>query len=288
MQREEKNHAGVWGYRAVEGLSSFLPMQVGYSLAKTASRVVWLFRPAIRKQVCRNLSQLTGKAPESFGAASRQLFCNFGFYLFETFAMHRLKEPLVVTEGLDHLEKAFRQNRGVIVLTAHLGNWELGSRVLQKLGFSTSAVALPHADRRLDLLFDTQRKRYGAEVIALDGNVARESLKALSRGRLLGLLADRDFMGDGIPVRVGQATMIVPRGPAVLSLRSQAPIVPVFLVREGWWRFRLICEPALWPAKESPAKQAVEDLVFAYTRPVEAMLKRYSDQWLMFQAAFQT
>lgn len=276
------------GYRAIERLSRWIPLQAGYLLAQAASWACWLSCPAIRRQVCRNLSRLSGAAAKSHALASRRVFRNFGYYLFETFAMYRLKQPIVATEGLEHLQQAFQENHGVIVLTAHLGNWELGAKILQGMGFPASAVALPHPDSRLNMLFDAQRKRYGASVIPLDRQAAQACLEALSKGRLLGLVADRDFMGDGMPMAVGNATLVVPRGPAVLSLRSQAPIVPVFLIREGWWRFRLLCQPVLRASKELPARQSIEALVRAYAKNLEAMLKRYSDQWLMFEAAFQT
>ncbi len=275
------------GYRTVERVSQLLPISAGYTVAKGATRIGWQLCPKVRGQVCQNLAQLLGGRPDQFGDASQEVFCNFGYYLFELFAMHRMSQISIAAEGLEYLESARQANRGVITLTAHLGNWELAAKALQSMGYLMSAVALPHADARLDALFNEHRKRAGVEIIPLNQNAMRASLKALASGRLLGLLADRVYGGDGIPVTMGTGRMLIPKGPAVLSLRAQAPIVPTFLVREGMWRFRLICKQVLWPTMEKPAVKQVETLVVAYAKILEDVLKRYSRQWLMFEPVFQ-
>lgn len=276
------------GYRAIEAVSRMLPINAGYGASKAVAAVMWRLCPAARERVRQNLAGLLGGSPAQFDEASKEVFCNFGYYLFELFAMHRVEKLSIATEGLEFLEAARKANRGVIMMTAHVGNWELGARAFQSLGYATSAVALPHANAGLDALFNRHRLRAGVEVIPLDHNAMRASLKALAAGRLLGLLADRDFTGDGIPVAIGKGKMLIPKGPAVLSLRSRAPIVPVILVREGNWQFRLICMQALWPEAGKPERQSVEALVCAYAAILEAMIKRYARQWLMFEPLFIT
>ena len=280
--------ASYLAYRVIERISRILPVRAGYRAAKASAEIGWQFCPAIRAHVCSNLAHLLGGSPKQYREASKEIFCHFGYYLFEVFTMHRLDLSSIAVEGMDHLNAARQANRGVILLTAHLGNWELGAKVFQSLGYALSVVALPHGDSRMDSLFNAQRIRAGANIIPVDRHATRSSLNALRKGRLLALLADRDFIGDGIPVSMGESKMLIPKGPAVLSLRAQAPIVPAFLVREAEGRFKLICKEVLWPTLDKSAKRPIEALVAAYAKVLEDALKCYSRQWLMFQPVFQT
>jgi KDO2-lipid IV(A) lauroyltransferase len=144
-------------------------------------------------------------------------------------------------------------------------------------------VALPHGDPATDRLFSRQRQRCGLEVIPLGKEAGRRSLRSLQEGRLLGLLGDREFGGEGLEVRFGAGTLTVPRGPALLSLRSRAPIVPAFFIRESPWTFRLVVEPAILPDGEDTGPDAVDTLTRRCAAAVERMVLRHPDQWLMFE-----
>ncbi len=275
--------AGYWRYTLASRLARCLPVSAGYALSELAAAVSWKVRPAQRRCVARNLRFVTGQSMQEFDPAVRRVFCNFGYYLFEFFSMHRLDKPDVAVEGLEHLEAAERAGRGVIILTAHLGNWELGAKVLQEMGRAVCALALIQAGP----VFDDQRKRCGMEIIPIGRDAVKKALSALRNKRLLALLADRDFMGDGMRMRIGSGWLSIPRGPAVLSLRAQAPIVPMFLVREGCWRFKLICKPAIWPKVRGGDSRAANVLVEAYSRVLEEVLKRHGDHRLMFDPVLQ-
>jgi KDO2-lipid IV(A) lauroyltransferase len=151
------------------------------------------------------------------------------------------------------------------------------------MGQPVTAVALPHPEARLDWLFNRQRQRSGVGVIPLGPKAARRCLEALRRGQVLGLLADREFGRNGVEVQVWGRTLLLPRGPATLSLRTGAPVVPTFLLREGPWRFRLCCEPPIWPpAHAGRPEQAVRALTHAYAAAWSRYVERVPEQWLMF------
>lgn len=286
---ETEAMAAYLKYRFLQLFCQWLPVKAGYCLAAIAADLRWCLSLKTRQAVSENLSFLLGGSAASHQQDCRKVFRSFGYYLFETFSMHRLKAPHVITEGLEHLEAAKAAQHGVIVLTAHLGNWELGAKVLQQFGIATAAVALPHADERLNRLFNELRTEAGVRVIALDRQAYRESLGVLSKQGVLALLADQVYSGEGVAVNLAQGKLRIPEGPAVLSLRSGAAILPVFLVREGWWRFKLICKQPIFPAscREASIEQSVESCVQKYAKVLETMLKRYARQWLMLTPVFQ-
>lgn len=147
-----------------------------------------------------------------------------------------------------------------------------------------SAVALTHANRRVNRLFDNQRRRCGVDVIPLGAQTASRCLRALHEGRLLGLVADRDYGAEGVVVEFFGHRWLMPRGPAVLSLRSGAPVVPVFMIRQAPGAFHFYMEPPLWPPQGPWDERHVQQLVQAYAHVIERYVRRFPTQWLMFQS----
>jgi len=269
--------------RLAQWLSLCLGPRLAFACAERLADAQWRCAPEVRAAVQANLSAIHGAPVRADAALVREVFRNFGRYLVEFLTIHRVPSPAVQVEGADELRALSRGGRGLILLAAHIGNWELGAIVLSRMGFPVTVVALPHRDPRLDRLFNAQRRRCGVEVIPLGRHAARWSLQRLREGHLLGILGDREFGHNGVGLSLCGAQVTLPRGPAVLSLRSQAPIVPTFLIREGPWRFRLRMEPPLWPAAQTIHDGSVQAMTRAYAVVLERYLKQFPDQWLMFQ-----
>lgn len=276
------DHAPYLGYAFVRRLSVGLPRSSALTMAERLADGWWRCAGAPRNAVESNLERLGPGPAAARHRAAREVFRNFARYLVEFFTAHRQGEPEIVVEGAEHLEAGRRGGKGAIVLSAHLGNWELGAVQIARLGVPISVVALPHTDGRTNRLFLRQRERCGMDVIPLGAQSLRQCLRTLGRGRLVGLMGDRDFTGGGMTVPFGGGALAVPRGPAVLSLRSGAPIVPAFLLREGPWRFRLAIEPPirLEPGPHMPAD--ADALTRRCAAALEQRVLRHADQWLMF------
>ena len=270
-------------YHLAQWLSLTLPSSVSFGLAQRLADLQWRCSVQDRSAVHANLEMVLGTALPQDAPLVREVFRNFARYLVEFFALHRVPRPDVTVDGSEFLSQAHRAGRGVIVLTAHLGNWEAGAVLIHRMGFPVSAVALPHGDSGLDRLFNAQRQRCGIEVIPLGRDAAARSLRSLQAGHVLGILGDRVFAGDGLQVTCYGRQLLLPRGPALLSTRSQAPVVPASLVREGMWKFRLLCEQPIWPTGRVAAMEALHALTQRYATAMERHLKRWPGQWLMFE-----
>ena len=271
------------GYRAAQWLSARLPPAAAFRCAERLADVQWRWATNDRAAVRHNLSVVTGMPLASNASMSREVFRNFARYVVEFFSIHVAAPPRVTMEGYEGLVTAQRRGRGVIILTAHLGNWEVGAILLHRLGFPITAVALPHEDPRMNRLFERQRQRCGVKVIPLGRSAAQQSLERLRAGELLGLLGDREFTGHGVAVSWFGRQAVLPRGPAILSLRSRAPIVPTFLIREGRWTFRLCFEPPIEPTAYGQGERAIRQVTEAYATVLERRLRQHPEQWLVFQ-----
>lgn len=263
-----------------------LPTSSAFRCAERLADAQHMWTGPQRQAVAENLTVLLHRDVGPDDPAVRRVFRHFARYLLECFTMDRAPMPRVRIEGFKHLARARRGARGVLVLTAHLGNWELGGALLSRMSLPMTAVALPHADARLNRLFDRQRRRCGMAVIPVGASTVARSLEALRAGRCLAMLGDRPFGMNEITVPFAGRSVSLPRGPAVLSLRSGAPIVPAFLIREGDWAFRLCLEPAIYPSREGRPAKAVARIMQRYAAVLEANAERWPEQWMIFEALF--
>jgi KDO2-lipid IV(A) lauroyltransferase len=276
--------AAYLGYRAARWLSLCLPSRSAFGLAERLADFQWQRSTVDRAAVRSNLSLILGSEPAENAPVTKEVFRHFARYLVEFFRLHAVPNPSVQVDGVEHLRSAFERRRGAIILTAHLGNWEAGAILIRRMGFPISVVALPHQEPKLNRLFDDQRRRNGLDVIPLSADAIHQCLARLRRGDLVGLLGDRTYTKrGGVAVRLVGRDVLLPRGPALLSVRSGAPIIPSFLIREGRWAFRLCFEPPLSCDASGDLPTRVQQLTQAYADVLARYLNRYPDQWLVFE-----
>ncbi len=265
----------------------FLPVQFAYSSAKVLGRIAYWFFKDMRKTTEKNLSVVLG---EEIGDSERQklvknLFTHLALNTvdFLRFPYATYPKRLVDVEGTDLLADLYRQGKGVILVSPHLGNWEVGGMLLTEFGFSVSVVTESIRPERTRFNEDTianlyrkWRERVGMKTIPLDRNWIRE-LRALRRGELLVLLADRDVSGFGIDVEFFGMRSRVPRGPAVLALRTGAAIITGMCVRGCDGRLHVLLEPLRYDSED------VDEVTRLLVKKMEGYIRRYPDQWFVFQ-----
>ncbi len=224
----------------------------------------------------------------------REVFRNFGMYLVDFFRFGRLTlkevQRRVRIEGLEHMEQALRDGTGAVGITAHLGNYELAGAVLSLMGLPVSGAVLTHQDERVDHFFTRQRARVGVQGIPVQkiGRKAffEECLKVLRRNGILGLVADRDFFQHGLELPFFGKITRIPTGPASFSLRTGAPIVPSFLVREPDGNYLFVIEPPIRCPEGVSREEAIRSATQASLKVMEQYIRRYPTQWYMFHHEF--
>ncbi len=267
--------------RTARWLAQTLWPRAAYACADLAADFSCRRAQRERRAIAANLSLALGSSVSESSPLVRDVFRNFGRYLVDFFRIHRAQEPNLTIEGSGHLAQAHRVGKGVLLLSAHLGNWELGAVMVRRMGFPVAALVLPHQDPGTDRIFNAQRERCGVVAIPLGAGAVKRAVQWLRVGGLLGILGDMDLSQDGLEATVCGRPVSLPRGPAVLSIRTGAPVVPVYLIREGPGAFRLCIEPPIWPSLAEEG--AVARLTGAYAAVLERYVRRFPDQWLLFQ-----
>jgi len=230
--------------------------------------------------------------PSQHRRLARQAWQHLGMTVVELARM--LARPLEATldelsfDGLPHLHAAMKQHGRALILTAHLGNWEYLSAAARLTGYPLSVVIRPLDSPVLDALAETMRRKTGVELIAKRGAL-RPVLEALRRGRLVGVLLDQNAARrEGVFVPFFGRTASTSRSLALLSVRTGAPVVPIFIGREAPGRHRVVVEPPLpRPATNDP-EQAVVELTERCTQAIEAAIRRTPEQWLWSHDRWRT
>jgi len=284
-------------YRIGQFIALSLPLKLAYGIAILISDLHYIFADKDRLAVRENLKVIF---PEKSGREIRKIriamFRNFAKYLVDFFRFSKLDTDYIKRniklENIRYFDEALSKGKGAIVLTAHLGNWELGGVVVSLLGYPLWAVALPHKDKRVNNFFNSQREGKGLRVIPL-GKAVRLCLNLLKENKVIALAGDRDFTSKGVVMDFFGRPTFLPEGPAAFSLKTGAAIVPGFMLRNADDTFTLKIEKPLQFTRGNSKihyRQEKEDqdsdltgLIKQYKTTIEDYIRKYPDQWYMFR-----
>ena len=208
--------------------------RAGYRIADVAADLYYLLSFKNRALLTANLGRALGEWRHDLSSIARRTYRQFGRYLLEFLRLplmtaNEIRRKVSIS-GKEHIDRALAQGRGVIVVTCHFGNWELGGLALASWGYRINAIIQEHRNRWLNRLFIKSREDKGMKVFPL-GMGVRNVLKSLRNNELVAFAADRDLFGDGVDVDFfGQPTSM-PVGPVAFSLKTGSPIVPGFMIR---------------------------------------------------------
>jgi KDO2-lipid IV(A) lauroyltransferase len=178
------------------------------------------------------------------------------------------------------VEAALALRRGVLAVTGHVGNWELLAAVFAARGYPLAVVARHVNGEPLDELISRFRVRAGVGVIHRDHTGAlRQIIGALRAGNIVALLADQDTRGPGVFVSFFGRPAHTSPGPAIIALRTHAPVVAVFIERRRYGHHVRI-EP-LYGFDPAPGRRpSVEELTARITAAIEEQIRRSPGEWV--------
>ncbi|MCX5687057.1 MAG: lysophospholipid acyltransferase family protein [Candidatus Omnitrophica bacterium] len=280
-------------YRIGFLLANILSLKLAYSLAKRVSDFQYILATKDREAVVQNLGIITKKDAKECRKLARKVFRNFGLYLVDFFRMANLSKKdirkRVKVEGIENIDGALKQNRGGIILTCHIGNWEMGGVVMAMLGYDVSAVALNHKHKNINDFFIKQREEKGLKVIPIN-HIMKRCVSALRRKGFLALAGDRDFTNNGEIMDFFGMPTSIPKGPAMFALKTDSPVIPGFFIRRDTFNYSLIFDRPI-DLKETPGmgrEEIIKEANKKFVASMEKYIRAYPDQWLVFRKFWET
>lgn len=290
-----KRISGFTGRVALLGLHQLakrMPLPVLYRVAERLGKLAYRLSRRYRTVADRNLRMAYG---ESLSDNERdrlveQVFIHFAKSLMEFLVgdgltpndLHRM----VTLVGEEHLQWCLRQGKGTLIITAHYGNWEIAARYLtQCRGYVLNVVARDTDDAATTVLVNRIREIGGYRVIPR-GQAARPVLQALKRNELVALLPDQNA-GDVFVPFFGRLAGTV-AGPALLALRSGAPLLPVFCTRQPDNTYLFEMLPPLVVQPSDDKERDVREIMARITALIEQQIRKHPSQWLWLHNRWKT
>ncbi len=246
-----------------------------------------------RKIALDNLTRSFGgeKTPAEIEAIARKVFANLARIIFEVAwtTAHSRKDcfRIVRMRGLNHFRDAWKKGKGVLAMTAHTGNWELLSIASGLIEYPVNILYRPLDFVPLDAFFVRFRTRFGTRVIPTR-RAMRDILKCLSRGEVAAMLMDQNVdWYEGAFLGFFGRRACTNKGMALLAMKTGAPVVPAFMIREGEG-FTVEYLPEIPLIKTGDKTRDVEENTRQYNQAIEAFIRRYPDQWLWLHQRWKT
>ncbi len=282
---------GFW-IPALVWAAGWWPLSLMYWMARWLVIVPFaLLRPKYPRAVRSNYARILGRSPrdrEVRRLAWRMMFEHayhwIDFFRWSQRSDEQLQANVARVEGWEHYERARRDGRGTLLLTAHMGNPEVG------------AVAMGKHFEPVHVLYFRDRFATAEEFrtrMRLKGNVfgipvdasplsAVPALRVLRDGGLLAAHGDRDFNDQGWPVEFFGAPATFPPGPFFLAVHGQAVVIPVFFLVDADRRFHVVFEEPIECAGEGEVDGRVQVALQRWVRVLERYVRSYPEQWFCF------
>jgi Kdo2-lipid IVA lauroyltransferase/acyltransferase len=289
--REALEYAFAWTLLTAFQL---LPRRAALAAGAGLGAVAWCLLPRLRRTGRRNLELAFPAAPSKERERNlRKLYRNLGHQLAE-FCRMRSYTPLNTQalaryEGLDHYLRARDKGAGVLIVTAHLGAWELSSFWHSLMGYPMTMVIRRLDNPRVDRLVNGIRCLHGNRVVHKD-DFARGLLAAMHRGETVGILMDTNMTPpQGVFVPFFGVPACTASGLARVALRTGAAVLPGFMVWEANERkyvLRFGEEIAL--TRSGDDERDVVENTARFTAAIEDAIRRHPDQWLWVHRRWKT
>jgi lauroyl/myristoyl acyltransferase len=255
-----------------------------------AGIVTWLLASKQRREVRANLRVVTGL--QQVERVLLRTFCNYCRNWADVMLMIRLRgvklQSLIGRRDSQHpLDEALARGNGAILVSPHLGNWELGGLGLADLGYKLNVLTFREPDEKVNELREKVRGERGIGIIYVDRDdtsplAVIEAINALRRNELLCLLGERDGSSNTIEVEFFGRTTPFPVGAAYLALASGAPVIPVFVPQEGATYATLMDEPIYFSGGHGQHTPSIRKGMQQVAAVFERYIRRYPDQWYNF------
>lgn len=255
------------------------------------SPLFFLFWRRIRRALTDNLSVVMNRPAEDpvVVRTARRAVVNYGLYLTDYVQMNRLKRHLLPEQrGAHHMAAALNEGNGAILITPHLGNWELGGVTFAARGKSIYALTIKDAEAEVQDFRDQMRAALGIKTVHIDGMDSWGTIIKLAallrKNEIIAMLGDRWEGGKPVQVRFFGKKTIFPSGAAALALATGAPIIPAFTVIRpqgdylAWMEAPIRVRRTRGVRTQALLTEKTQEIAGVFER----VISEYPDQWYHF------
>src|SRR3954462_8051555 len=277
--------ASLW--RAGVAVARRMPHFFLCRLAGHAAKLYWLSCPQRRRVVFENVLPAGLGDQHAAAITTRELFQQFAFKLADLWryesglSIYNLFHSLT---GWEHLEAAQARNKGVLLVTMHLGNWEFWGPLLTQRGAKLQVITMAEPEARLTEFRQAARARWGSETIALGDHpfAAVGVNRRLEANNAIALLMDRPPAATAAPVNLFGRRFMASISAAELARASGCAILPVYLPRTSQGYTAHILPEISYDRRLLGNREARIELTQRILTSFEPPIRLYLNQWYHF------
>src|SRR5215471_11473020 len=262
-----------------------LPLGLAYWFGARLGDLLYLVLTERRRITLANLALAFGtdKTLAERRQLARTTFRNLGQHLVDFSHLSHLTPSAFTAmchiEGLEHIEGLLQRRRGLLILSAHFGSWELAPAVALCLTTPIHVIIRPLDNPALQRLAEAYRQHCGYRTIPRRAALA-ECLKVLRRGEIVAVLMDQSVLQrESVQVEFFGTKAYTSIGPALLALRTGCPVVSGFLIRTGQGRHRLVFSQEIPVCRTGNVQQDIVENTQTFTHVIESYVRCYPDHW---------
>lgn len=285
----------AWQYHALKSFSwiiCLLPYPIVLAIGKLLGKLYYWLATKQRRRALAQIQQSLQLSEAEAGPIIEQLFINIGQIVVEVMYTPRLSPDniaeYITMENEQYVAEVLGQGRGVVFLTAHVGNWEWLGAAMAFAGFPMTSVIKRQPNEQHTRLLNEFRSMVGIELFARGGSEMLGAARALKKGKVLGFLSDQDGGKNGLRMPFLGKMASTPQGAAVFAQKFNAPIVPGFIIRKPDGGHKVCFYPPLYYEDTGDEEQDIYHLTERYTKMIETIIREHPDQWLWFQKRWNT
>ena len=276
-------------YRILIWMINTLPESTVYWIARRLAEYRYFTDRVGREAVRHNLRLiLSGRAVPGWEKVrlTREVFYQTGYYLAEFLGQRRFaakfrRPEQAEIKGLQYIDPHLERGRGVLIISAHYSNWELGAAVMAARGYEVYVTSLEHEDPRNDVLFNYLRSVWGYHHMPINESVTL-SIKNLRAGKVVCYLGDRPSAFGLTEAEFFGRREVFPVVPARMALKAGAAFVPGIVRRFGRNRFLVEFYPEIEPPATGTEKERAGAMVQRYVRWLEDRIREDPGQWVRY------
>ena len=273
-----------FAFRTLQRIMEHLPRGLAYALAVAVARFAFVLARGARSSLQDNLRVALPEADRS--ELRRVTYQNFRNHAKAYADLMRLPvasvedlRSLMHSTGWEHLEAARARGRGVLVVSCHMGSWEVAAAIWSSTMAPVNLFAEELEPRELYEWYRTTRARLGISVLPLSRAGLRKVLQALDAEEMVVTAIDRDILGTGILVDFFGRPARIPEGPASIALRRGTPLLPVCVYRLPDDTFQAVGYEPIFAEPTGDIRADIKRVTQELVRAMERMIREPPDQW---------
>lgn len=294
MKKKSSIYLEWLGFSFINLLLLLLPRSWGKKLGRGIGRLIYHLDARHREIALSNLQRAFGaeKTEDEKQKIAQRCFENFGEMIADFLKYSSLspskRKALIKVQGLEYFHQAQSRKKGIIIVSAHYGQWEVASFFLSHLG-KLNVVARPLDNPLLEKKLTQMRTSLGAKIL-YKHEAARPILRRLTSNEIVVLLIDQNVLQDaavfvdffGFPAATTPAA-------AVLSIRSQAPILPAFCLPQKNGQYLVEFKAPIFPSQDQGEREEqILQITQRCTKIIESQIRIAPEFWMWFHNRWKT